>query len=76
MQVSASVNYHVQKDEPQAFEFDVDGVVGKQISPELVITPVRVNDLRGQERLNQFGQEGIAFVEQPSAVNGFEGSHD
>jgi hypothetical protein len=28
MQVSASVNYHVQKDEAQAFEFDVNGIIG------------------------------------------------
>ncbi|MEL7109792.1 MAG: CmcJ/NvfI family oxidoreductase [Pseudomonadota bacterium] len=71
MQVSASVNYHVRKDHPQAFEFDVDGIIGNLVSPELVTTPIEVQDLRGEMRPNQFDEDGLVFVEQPSAITNF-----
>jgi len=41
-----SVNYHVQKNSPQAFEFDADGIIGNLISPELEETRVKVTDVR------------------------------
>lgn len=76
MHVSASVNYHVHKNEPQAFEFDVDGIVGNLVSPELVTTPVEVQDLRNQKFAPRFDADGLVFVEQPSAVHDFERSND
>lgn len=76
MHVSASVNYHVHKNEPQAFEFDVDGIIGNLVSPELVTTLIEVRDLRGQSFVPQFDADGIVFVEQPSAVQDFEHGND
>lgn len=76
MQVSASVNYHVHKDAPQAFEFDVDGIVGNLVSPELVATPIDVRDLRNQTRSTRFDADGIVFVEQASTVHGFAAGGD
>ena len=76
MQVSASVNYHVHKDHPQAFEFDVDGIIGNLVSPELVTTPVVVRDLRDQAHETRFDTDGIVFVDQASAVLDFTVGHD
>lgn len=76
MRVSASVNYHVHKDEPQAFEFDVDGIIGNLVSPELVTTPVEVRDLRDQARPPRFDTDGIVFVNQASAVDDFTFGED
>lgn len=76
MTVSASVNYHVHKDQPQAFEFDVDGIFGNLVSPELITTPISVRDLREQSQGTQFDQDGIVFVEQPSAVRDFTHGDD
>lgn len=76
MHVSASVNYHVHKDLAQAFEFDVDGIIGNLVSPELVTTPVKVQDLRDQACAPSFDVDGIVFVHQASAVRDFEHSHD
>ncbi|MEL6862289.1 MAG: CmcJ/NvfI family oxidoreductase [Pseudomonadota bacterium] len=76
MQVSASVNYHVKKAEAQAFEFDVDGIVGNLVSPELVTTPIRVTDLRGSAARTGFDQDGIVFVDQASAISDFSDEAD
>lgn len=76
MHVSASVNYHVHKNEPQAFEFDVDGIIGNLVSPELVTTPIEVRDLRDQAHATRFDADGILFVEQASAVHDFAPSTD
>lgn len=74
MPVSASVNYHVHKDTPQAFEFDVDGQVGNLVSPDLVTTPIEVRDLREEANTPHFDQDGITFVHQPSTIRDF--THD
>ena len=76
MQVSASVNYHVQKDEAQAFEFDVDGIIGNLVSPELVTTAIDVTDLRDKSRPNRFDQDGIVFVDQATEVQDFTATKD
>ena len=76
MQVLASVNYHVQKDEAQAFEFDVDGIVGNLVSPELVTTAIAVTDLRDKPRPNRFDQDGIVFVDQAAEVQDFTATQD
>ncbi|MEM1230009.1 MAG: CmcJ/NvfI family oxidoreductase [Pseudomonadota bacterium] len=76
MQVTAKVNYHVPKDHPQAFEFDVDGILGNLVSPELVTTEVQVKDLRDQPQPTQFDQDGIVFVRQPTGEEGFNSSKD
>ena len=51
----AKVNYHVHKDERQAFHIDAGGVVGKLISPELVATPIQVKDVR-------CGEVAVSFI--------------
>ncbi|WP_298336576.1 CmcJ/NvfI family oxidoreductase [uncultured Erythrobacter sp.] len=72
MQIDASVNYHVKKSTPQAFEFDVDGIVGNLVSPELIETKIKVTDLRGCNAHPQFDRDGIEFLGHVSAVEDFE----
>ena len=76
MHIDASVNYHVKKPSPQAFEFDVDGIIGNLISPELVTTDVKVADLRDANYEPNFQRDGIEFIEQASSVSDFERSGD
>lgn len=73
MNITASVNYHVTSTQPQAFRFDVDGVVGNLSSPELVAAHVEVKDWR--DRMNQLGfdDDGIVFLSSRSAVRRFTG---
>ncbi len=66
------MNYHVKKPTPQAFEFDVDGIIGNLISPELVTTDVKVADLRDANYEPNFQSDGIEFIEQASGVSDFE----
>lgn len=47
--MNASVNYHLRKPFTQAFEFDVNGIDGNLISPELVFTNINVYDIRNSE---------------------------
>lgn len=61
--IDASVNYHVKKSEPQNFEFDVDGIVGNLVSPELVKTPVKVSDVRSSAFQPEFARDGLAFLD-------------
>lgn len=72
MNTTANVNYHVRSDLPQAFQFDVDGVAGTLISPELQPTQVAVRDLRGATARPRFGTDGIEFVDHKSAVTDFK----
>lgn len=72
MQIDASVNYHVKKTAPQAFEFDVDGVIGNLASPELKTTGVKVADLRDSDWQPAFDRDGIEFIRQPSKVTEFD----
>lgn len=76
MQIDASVNYHVKKNSLQAFEFDVDGVVGNLVSPELVETKITVADLRGSDERTLFNRDGIEFLDHASAINDFEHGED
>ncbi len=71
MTLKASVNYHVQSDEAQAFQFDVDGITGNLIVPELVPTQVNVRDNRDDASNVNFANDGITFVTTPSAVTEF-----
>lgn len=70
--IDASVNYHVKKSEPQNFEFDVDGIIGNLVSPELIKTPVKVSDVRSCAFQPDFARDGLAFLNRPSAVQDFE----
>ena len=72
MQMDASVNYHVKKTAPQAFEFDVDGIAGNLVSPELAATNVNVTDLRSSDWQPTFQRDGIEFINQPSKVKDFD----
>ncbi|MBU3017418.1 hypothetical protein KO519_06860 [Paraglaciecola agarilytica] len=72
---TATVNYHVRSHAPQAFHFDVDGIVGSLISPELIATQVQVRDLRNQVNEVNFTEDGILFVTAKSKVNEFENGH-
>ncbi|MEM6475245.1 MAG: CmcJ/NvfI family oxidoreductase [Pseudomonadota bacterium] len=70
--IDASVNYHVKKSVPQAFEFDVDGIIGNLISPELVTTQIEVTDVRESGFQATFAKDAIAFLNHTSAVRDFE----
>lgn len=76
MHIDATVNYHVKKASPQAFEFDVDGIVGKLVSPELETTPVNVTDLRGSDWQPTFHRDGVEFIDRPSSVNDSDDMED
>ena len=72
MQDAATVNYHIKSAEPQAFRFDVDGVVGNLVSPELVPTKVNVHDLRDGALHVGFDSDGITFEKHVTDVKDFE----
>jgi len=75
MHIDASVNYHVKKSVPQAFEFDVDGIVGNLVSPELVPTDIKVADIRHSDFQPSLAQDGMVFLNQPSSVRDFESNN-
>lgn len=62
MDIKANVNYHLHKDESQAFHFDVDGIVGNIKMPELVTCEVNVEDLREQKHKLNFIDDGIVLL--------------
>jgi len=66
--MNASVNYHVKKPFTQAFEFDVDGIDGNLVSPELVATSIEVHDLRNSNTSPNFSTHGITFLEKLGPV--------
>ncbi len=68
----ATVNYHVHKPERQAFELDVDGVVGKLVSPDLAPTQVHVVDERLAKKQIRFADASVGFATYPSGVRAFE----
>lgn len=74
MQDAATVNYHIRSAEPQAFRFDVGGVVGNLVSPELVPTKVSVHDLRDGMFTVDFDSDGITFENHVTKVEDFETS--
>ncbi|MGI9433950.1 MAG: CmcJ/NvfI family oxidoreductase [Geminicoccaceae bacterium] len=74
MQDAATVNYHIRSAEPQAFRFDVDGVAGNLVSPELVPTNVDVHDLRDGSFAVDFDGDGITFEKHVTDVKNFEAS--
>lgn len=76
MRVMAKVNYHIQSDSRQAFQFDVDGVIGNLVSPELVEEEVSVQDVRTGSPMLGFNKDGITFVKSESNVKRFESSTD
>jgi len=71
MSANATVNYHIRSSEPQAFRFDVDGIVGNLISPELVETDIHVRDLRGNMNAVNFDKDGIQFRTHKTQVEDF-----
>lgn len=70
----ATVNYHVKSNEVQAFHFDVNGVVGNLISPELISVKVPVTDIRKKTYSVNFNKDGITFINAPTKVHGFDES--
>lgn len=72
MPQTGTVNYHVHKPEPQAFEIDAGGVVGCLISPELAPTEVPVLDIRCGEAGVNFEKDSVGFQTVPSAVADFD----
>jgi len=75
MQREAIVNYHIHSSQRQAFQFDVDGIYGNLVSPELAPTKVNVRDIRGDEKTLNVPRDGVLFGRHSSAITDFsEGS--
>ena len=62
MTKTATVNYHIHKPERQAFELDANGIVGHLISPELLPTQIRVQDLRHVQINPSFEQASLEYA--------------
>ncbi|WP_300033393.1 CmcJ/NvfI family oxidoreductase [uncultured Roseobacter sp.] len=73
MTSSATVNYHVHKDERQCFELDAGGIAGNLISPELAPTRVSVADMRAEAEPVRFERDAVEFAQAPGAVRDFTG---
>ncbi|KXF79797.1 CmcJ/NvfI family oxidoreductase [Enterovibrio coralii] len=71
MQRSAMVNYHIKSPDPQAFQFDVDGVIGTLIEPVLIPTQVSVTDLRGHAEKLHLVEDGVMFAHHTSQIHAF-----
>lgn len=71
MACTATVNYHVHKNERQAFELDAGGIAGNLISPELAPTDVELNDVRTSASPVSFSADAVEFAESPSAIRDF-----
>ncbi len=76
MNIKASVNYHIKSDQAQAFHFDVDGVAGNLISPELEATEIHVKDIRGKVQPFNFDDNGILFFDAASTITQFNHDND
>ena len=76
MRDTATVNYHIKRAEPQAFHFDVDGIVGNLLSPDLVSTKVQVQDMRGGSSAPDFDKDSITYEHHVSQVKEFGDSSD
>jgi hypothetical protein len=70
MNINAMVNYHVTSLHEQAFRFDVDGIEGNLVAPELNKVQVHVKDLRDNFPLS-FAHDGIAFKRSPTGIQNF-----
>lgn len=66
--MNAWVNYHVKKPFIQAFEFDVNGINGNLVSPELITTSINVHDVRQSNTHAQFLTHGITFLDKLKVV--------
>ena len=76
MTTNAIVNYHLRTEEKQAFRFDVDGIIGNLVSPELAPTDILVKDLRQETHSVEFDRDGIVFAHAPSQIQNFEDGLD
>lgn len=76
MNVNAAVNYHVVSDKPQAFVFDVDGISGNILAPELSETLVEVEDIRNNTHSLDFDTDGIVFRRSPSKIQSFTNNNN
>lgn len=71
---SAMVNYHVHKEERQAFELDAGGIAGNLVWPEIAATEVNLFDLRNDAKSVSFVDDAVEFASLPSAVVNFDGN--
>lgn len=76
MSKTGSGNYHIHKQERQAFHIDAKGVTGNIIAPELLATEVEISDLRDREVRVRFADDGISFLRLPTEVTAFDGADD
>jgi len=75
MGATATVNYHIHKQERQAFELDAGGIAGNLISPELVETRVTVQDERNNDVVTSFKQASVAFAAFDTSVDVLDDDH-
>jgi len=70
---TATVNYHVHKEERQAFELDAGGITGNLISPELAPTQVQITDVRNMAHPVTFEEDAVEFAPLSSGFRIFPG---
>jgi hypothetical protein len=73
MTQTGTVNYHVHKPFRQAFEIDVDGIVGNLIEPEFSSAQIALLDQRNGEATTEFAEDGFAFASSPTGIVEFHG---
>lgn len=73
MDTKALVNYHITSDDVQSFQFDVGGVEGKLISPELSEKEVKVIDLKSAASDLSFEKDGLLLLHSQSSISSFVG---
>lgn len=76
MSRTAIVNYHIHKPERQAFELDAGGIVGNLVSPELIATEVKVQDVREPHNQTAFKRDSVGFTPFQTKVNVLDDSLD
>ncbi len=72
---TATVNYHVHKEERQAFELDAGGIVGNLIAPELAPTEIHVADVRSTQSA-AFADISVGFKHAVTNVQSFDDTQD
>ncbi|MEM7123064.1 MAG: CmcJ/NvfI family oxidoreductase [Pseudomonadota bacterium] len=76
MSESAIVNYHIKSADNQAFHFDVDGIVGNLVSPELLPTRISVTDVRNNRSSINFETDSITFERHASRIEDYSDPSD
>lgn len=76
MEAIATVNYHINSEQPQSYYIDANGEKGRIVSPELIPTRVKVQNVRDSSIDVDFWNDSVAFIRSVSSVQHFEVTGD